>query len=126
MRKLHFERMSKINTCCLPQVNTSAKNFKRRLIASAILLCFIAVFMLSEAFILTNSEHTHDTSGPGGGCTVCFQLQSVQSLLKQLAIAAGGTIIAACRSVTPVLPFRPVVCRAGLFTPVGLAVRANK
>ena len=60
-----------------------------RMIAVAFLVCFFAGLLLSQAFLITHAEHTHDHNGDGGGCATCAQLHSAENVRKQLGMAVG-------------------------------------
>jgi len=62
----------------------------KRLITLAFLLCFVMAALISEAFILTHANHEHDHLGIGGECIVCAHIHSIENLVKQLGVAAGG------------------------------------
>ncbi|MCL1952439.1 MAG: hypothetical protein FWF60_06385, partial [Oscillospiraceae bacterium] len=92
--------------------------------ALAFLLCFLLSVVLAEAFVLAHASHKHDHAGPGGGCAVCAQLQSIGSLRRQ-----GGTAAARAPMVWVGLfaVLALLCCAAGLpiQTPVALKIRLN-
>ena len=71
---------------------TKSKNALKRAIAVTLLVCFIIVFLFSEAFVLLHSDHNHDHDGIGDICAVCVQISSFENMLKQLSLSVGGII----------------------------------
>lgn len=111
--------------CCTPQISLNNKQFNKRFIALAFLLCFIVVSILSEAFILTHAGHAHDSNGIGGGCATCAQIQSVENLLKQLGTAVVSAASAFAGMFAFILIIRFTSSNITLLTPVTLKIRMN-
>jgi hypothetical protein len=92
----------------------------------ALLLCalYLAVTLLSAAYLLAHVNHVHDNSGPGGACATCLHIASAKTLLKTLssAVAAVGVAFSAFAFV---LRLRPRYRLAGGGSPVTLKVRMN-
>ncbi|MDR3071927.1 MAG: hypothetical protein LBU41_00350 [Clostridiales Family XIII bacterium] len=61
---------------------------KKRNIALVILICILAVIVLSSVFIPTNAEHTCI----GENCLVCEQVSFCVMVLCTIGIALGGWI----------------------------------
>ena len=63
-----------------------------RFVAAFLVACIVAVLVLSCAFILSYSNHSHNRNGLNGVCTACAQVASAGKLIRQLSAAI--TIIA--------------------------------
>lgn len=111
--------------CCTPQIKLNHKQSEKRLIALALLLCFIVVSMLSQAFILAHAGHTHDNNGGGGVCTTCTQIQNAENLLKQLGTAVVSAAAAFAGMFAAVAMIRSASYNITLLTPVTLKIRMN-
>lgn len=111
--------------CCTSQRCVNIGQTKKRTITLAILICFIAVSLLSGAFILTRSCHEHDRNGVGGTCATCAQIQNAENLLKQLGTAAlaATSVIASLFSVAAVTQAFSAI--TATLTPVTLKIRMN-
>lgn len=118
-----FERGN--NMCCTPQISLDNKQFNKRLIALAFLLCFIVVSIFSEAFIRTHADHAHENNGVGGGCATCAQIQSAENLLKQLATAVVSTASALVGMFAVIAIIQFDSSNITLLTPVTLKIRMN-
>ena len=64
----------------------NAKN-KKTIVALVCLISFIVFFLLSEAFIIVNANHEHDTNGVNGRCSICDQMKNFENLLNQFRVA---------------------------------------
>lgn len=111
--------------CFTPQISLNNKQFNKRLVALAFLLCFIVVSIFSEAFILTHADHAHDNNGVGGGCATCAQIQSTENLLKQLgtAVVSAASALAGMFAVIAIIRFAS--SNITLLTPATLKIRMN-
>ncbi len=99
--------------CCEAMSLTASRGGKRsaiRMMALVVCVLFIAVMLVSSAYILTHANHIHDHDGPGGSCATCIHLQAAENILKQLstavvaaAIAFGGVlgIFSFLKAITP-------------------------
>lgn len=99
-------------------------NKQKIIITLAFLICFIIVSLLSEAFILTHSNHAHDRNGSHGACATCDQIQNAENLLKQLGTAS----LVAASFITGLFPVVAITqafsfITTTLITPVTLKIR---
>ena len=74
--------------------NYNTKQTAMKFVTLGVLICFIFVFFLSEAFILTHAEHKHDHNGAKGSCTTCIQIHNAENLLRQFNLAVSGASFA--------------------------------
>ena len=89
---------------CMPQTYRNCIQFKKRLIALSLLLCFFIVSLSASIFIIAQANH----DCIGDGCPICAQLHNAQKLLEQL----GKTIVII--SVVPVGLFTAFTARKKL------------
>jgi hypothetical protein len=94
---------------------------KRRLLAIAICAVFVAVYLLSQAFVLTCSNHRHDHDGVGGTCAACARVAASGKLL----LAAGAVVFVAGFLSLVFAVSRVRLVAAYSSTPVRLKVRLN-
>ena len=105
--------------------HTNRALHKSRIIAFALLVCFLVASILSNVFILTQAGHTHDHSGANGSCTTCSQVQNTGNTLKQLCTAFVGAFYATAGLFALALALRAPAAYADIFTPVALKIRMN-
>lgn len=110
---------------CIPQTGLNKRQLKKSLIAFAFLFFFVAVSMLTEAYILTHASHVHDNNGGDGSCAVCIQVQSAKIRLKEFCtvIVCGAFMLAGFFAVIVVI--RPDPSGITLLTPISLKNRMN-
>ena len=65
---------------CMPQTYRNCIQFKKRLIALSLLLCFFVVSLSVSIFIITQANH----NCIGDGCPICAQLHNAYKLLEQV------------------------------------------
>ena len=75
---------------CISQENVNLVQFKRRLIALSILLCFVFAPMLATVFIITQTSHVCIEEC----CSVCVIIHNAQELLERIGKAAVTILIA--------------------------------
>jgi hypothetical protein len=98
---------------------------KTRLIARLLCALFIAVSLLSSAFILTHAHHAHDQDMPDGSCATCAHVMAAENLLKALGVAVmAAALYLGGRRVLVSAP-KPIASDSGFFTLVSLKVRLN-
>jgi len=68
-------------------MRTMHRQATKRAVALGVLLCFIAVSLLSEAFILMHSHRGQDHFAASGECALCVHIQSAENLLKRFGAA---------------------------------------
>jgi len=68
----------------ITQTNQNCGQFMRRLIALAMLFCFVIAPLIATVFIITQASH--NCIGPN--CPVCKQIHEVQKLLERTGRAA--------------------------------------
>ena len=102
-----------------------SKLTNKRVIAFVFLACFITVSIISNVFILTHTEHQHDSHSIGGGCETCVQLKSAESILEQCRVIITGIVlgVSALFAISGIFGGR--VAFALLLTPVALKIRMN-
>ena len=71
-------------------MRTKSNPKARRFIALVFLLCLFMAALLSEAYVLTRANHSHDHFGVNDECVVCAHIHSIEEMLRQLAVAASG------------------------------------
>jgi hypothetical protein len=101
------------------------KQFKIRLIALLLCVCFIAAVLLSAAFILTHANHAHDHDGPGGSCVTCACISLAQNVLKSLFTAALGAAAALAYLFAVCALLASAVSRTDRYSLVSLKIRLN-
>ena len=97
---------------------------QKRIIALALLACFVSVSLLSAVFVFTHANHVHDHLGAGGGCATCAQIQIAESLLLQSGVSAGNGAFA----FISLLSALAAICLISLFgfqTLIKLKARMN-
>jgi hypothetical protein len=94
-------------------------------IAALVCVLFVAVFLLSPAFIALHAHHEHDQDGADGGCATCAHIAAAGDLLKTVAVAAAIAACADCLyfGVLPVLKAARHFVAA--HTLIGLKVRID-
>ncbi|MDR3345251.1 MAG: hypothetical protein LBT21_06680 [Oscillospiraceae bacterium] len=112
----------------MPKRSSTKPNVNRsvlRLLALTLCVCFVAVSILSAAFILTQANHTHDHNGADGSCNVCFRMAAAERILKQLFTAlSGAALITAALFAVQAVTKSARAC-AERSTPVMLKVKLN-
>ena len=98
---------------------------KTRLIALASIICFLFVFILSSAFVLTHADHAHDHNGVNGSCATCVQLQNTENTLKQFNTAFVGVLFAIAGLYAAIGTRRAMAVCFSVPTPVMLRIRMN-
>ena len=100
------------------------QNIDRRksLLAAVILICFVAVVLLSSLFIVTHIDH----ECTGHDCPICHQIQIAENSLQQIGIC----LVVFFFSIVATFRFRKMLCRNGYnivlsVSPVSLKVRMN-
>ena len=111
--------------CCTSQTSLNKKQTKKRIIAITFLVCFIAISLLSEAFILTHANHTHDQNGVGGTCATCVQIQNAENILKQLGTAVVGGFIILAGLYAAAAIIKAICSNIAIHTPITLKIRMN-
>ena len=108
-------------------VQCSARNgrHKKTCVALPLLLCFVALALLSSAFIPGYLEHEHDHNGIGGHCAVCLHFHQGSQSLKQFAMAATAVGIGLICSYAVKAVFYTYSTKMGIYSPVGLKIRMN-
>ena len=101
------------------------KSTKKRIIALAFLVCFLAAVILSTAFILTHADHEHDHNGAKGSCTICAQIQSAENLIKQFSTAFLGVLFAIAGLYTFVRTLKVISVYVSLSNPITQKIRIN-
>jgi len=77
---------------------------KTRLVALVVLLCFIAITLFAEAFIITHADHNCH----GDACSTCIQILNAESLLEQFGKVAGFLLIVGISLfIAIIVPFLP-------------------
>lgn len=95
------------------------------LVASALCVLFIAVSLLSVAFVLAHANHDHDHDGPFGTCATCARMAAVENLLKRISTAVAAIVIAVGGLFAALFVLKPVFSGMDPPTPVNLKVRLN-
>lgn len=63
---------------------------KNRLFAGFVLVCMLAVFLLSASFVVTHAQH----NCTGENCTVCSEIHVCTAVLLRIGEAGGATLAA--------------------------------
>ena len=98
---------------------------KTRIIAFAFLACFLVIFILSSAFILTHVDHEHDHNGVNGSCATCAQILSAENILKQFSTALLGVLFAIAELYAAIGILKAIAVYASLSTPITLKIKMN-
>lgn len=101
------------------------KQTKKRLIALAVLLCFVVISLFSEMFIFTHANHEHDHDGVHGGCTACEQIYNFENLKKQISAAVCGASFAFLSLFAVVSIIKCIYFQIELSSLVSLKIRMN-
>jgi len=109
----------------IAQAGVPDRHMKKRLIALAVLLCFLVVSLLSGMFIFTHTDHEHDHNGVHGSCAVCEQINNFENLRKQLSMAASGTSFALLSLFAVVSTIQCIDSRIESSSLVALKIRMN-
>ena len=105
-------------------MRAGSRKSTKRMIALAVLLCFVMVALISEAFVLTHANHEHDHFGAGGSCAVCAQIQNIENQRKRLGTAAAG-VSAVWLGLFAAIALLCCVSPSQFLTPVLLKTRLN-
>ena len=100
--------------------NLKNKKFKR--ITLALCICFVAVSLFAQIYIIINANHDCF----GDGCAICEQLNNAKTFLKN--IGAAFSVLLVTLSILSALIIRVIkYIFAGIFTanPVALKVKIN-
>lgn len=100
------------------------KPAKIRIIALAVLTCFLLVSVLSTAFISAHTDHEHDHGGANESCVTCVRIESAKKILKQLGTAMV-VLSAAGSSYTLIGTIKAIFAYIFSSTPVALKMRMN-
>ena len=93
-----------------------------RLIALILLICFVAVPLLAEVFIITRASHECF----GEACPACAQIHKAESLLEQIGKAAGIIFLAVVvMAIVYAGPLILELSKIHYFTLVDIKVRMN-
>jgi hypothetical protein len=116
--------------CCASQFTTYSEagggwRSKTRLIALLLCALFIAVSLLSSAFILSHANHEHDQDMPDGSCATCAHVVAAENLLKTLGAAVIAVTLYLSGHHAIVSTLKPIASDLGFFTLVSLKVRLN-
>gem|GEM_PF-771204 len=106
----------------------STINGRRRMIRTVALLllfCVVLFFLLSEAFVFSHVQHTHNHNGIDGNCAICALLHNAEQLLKHYGgIAAHASLgHAGLFMATTAVYF--AICLLRFSTPVQKKTRLN-
>ena len=104
---------------------TQDKKNAMKTLALAVLLCFVFLTLLSEAFLLSHVEHKHEHNGIGGRCTVCVQFQNAESLRKMEGMSVNAAHDGLLCLFTVITMVFVVPCLTGFCTLVQLKTRLN-
>jgi hypothetical protein len=97
----------------------------KRLLALALCVAIAAVSLAAVAYLAAHAGHAHDHLGRGSGCAVCAQLDTAQSLLRQLHGVLPGLTLAILALLGALsLLYHALRC-CHFATPVILKVRLN-
>ena len=110
---------------CMSQNNKNCGQFKRRLIALSLLLCFAIVSLSATIFIVIQAYHDcYDCSEKR--CSVCVQIHKAQKLLERLGRSAGIISIAAVSLSAAIITWAKLdPFRVNSSTLVSVKVRLN-
>jgi hypothetical protein len=115
--------------CASVFIRTSVAGAKRRetlrLISLIVCALYMAVALLSSAYILIHANHIHDRAEPDGTCAVCAHIQAAENLLKIISAAIVSAAISF--SGESAILFALISRRRGFknFSLVALKVRLN-
>ena len=97
---------------------------KKKIVALAFLICFITVFLLSEAYILTNANHEHNHSGIDGNCAICVQIQNIENILKKIILFANNILLGLIGLIAIIILYA-ILFVIELYTLVNMKIQMN-
>ena len=73
-----------------PHNTTKINKLRNKVATVALLLCYISVALLSNAYIFSQANHEHDRDGTNGGCSICIRMGESQDLIRQFRMIFVG------------------------------------
>jgi len=122
------------------QISTQSRRKTLRLLALTVLLAFLIVSLLPEAFILAYAHHEHHHPGTfalshdssehrhgdlSEGCTTCAQIQSAENFIRRWGGAVGSALFALVSFFIAVAALYAMPSFTGCRTPIQLKTRMN-
>jgi hypothetical protein len=109
----------------MSRIRIPRKGKAARVLAWALVACFIATLFGATAFVAVQSRHTHDSNAARGECSTCEHVHSAMTLIKSLSAMGIGLCLIRCGFLKRAASLASRVAIASPLTSVTLKVRLN-